>query len=109
MKTRIDLFHYKIVLKKDSDFKSPLTGCNDYSLDSFLAFFAAFFLLGLRQVFFVFSIASLFFANCPAPNLVRMKLHAGILLVINLLIELMNHCQHKLLPHKEQIITGKFC
>ena len=55
METRIDPFRYGRAIK-GSDFKSPLTGCKAYSLDSFLAFLAAFFSFGFKAGFFLSSL-----------------------------------------------------
>ncbi len=56
METRIYLFRHGRVLKKDSNFKPLLTGSNPYSLDSFLAFLAAFFSFGFKAGFFLSSL-----------------------------------------------------
>jgi hypothetical protein len=56
MKLGLNLLRYGGVPERDSDFQSTLIGCNGQSLDSFLAFLAAFFSFGFKAGFFLSSL-----------------------------------------------------
>ena len=95
------------MLGRRRDFQLTLIDCNAHSLDSFLAFLAAFFSFGFKAGFFLSSLLLLCSLLMILFQMMVGRINCRNLVVQQLLDEKITNHQHTPLPLKGQRIAGK--